>query len=236
MALPVLNNPNYEMELPSTGEKIEYRPFLVKEQKILMMAMESKDTSAQAKAVVDIIRNCTFGKIDDKIEGLPTFDIEYMFLQIRQKSVGETVDITVTCPDDGETKVPVTVNLEDINVIKTEGHTNNIMITDKIGMSMKYPTMKQIMGYDITKLDSMEGTFGIIQDCLENIFDESEVYDEMNKKELTEFIEQMTTDQFQKVTEFFTTMPKLKHTVKVTNPNTGVENEIVLEGMQSFLA
>ena len=236
MALPVLNNPNYEMELPSTGEKIEYRPFLVKEQKILMMAMESKDTSAQAKAVVDIIRNCTFGKIDDKLEGLPTFDIEYMFLQIRQKSVGETVEITVLCPDDGETKVPVTVNLEDINVVKTEGHTNNIMITDKIGMSMKYPTMKQIMGYDITKLDSMEGTFGIIQDCLVNIFDESEVYDEMNKKELTEFIEQMTTDQFQKVTEFFTTMPKLKHTVKVTNPNTGVENEIVLEGMQSFLA
>ena len=236
MALPVLNNPNYEMELPSTGEKIEYRPFLVKEQKILMMAMESKDTSAQAKAVVDIIRNCTFGKIDNKVEGLPTFDIEYMFLQIRQKSVGETVEITVTCPDDGETKVPVTVNLEDINVVKTEGHTNNVMITDKIGMSMKYPTMKQIMGYDITKLDSMEGTFGIIQDCLENIFDENNVYDEMSDKELTEFIEQMTTDQFQKVTQFFTTMPKLKHTVKVTNPNTGVENEIVLEGMQSFLA
>ena len=235
MALPVLNNPNYEMELPSTGEKIEYRPFLVKEQKILMMAMESKDTSAQSKAVVDIIKNCTFGKIDDKVEGLPTFDIEYMFLQIRQKSVGETVDITVTCPDDGETKVPVTVNLEDINVVKTEGHTNTIMLTDKIGMSMKYPTMKQIMSYDLNKLDSMEGTFGIIQDCLESIFDDDQVYDEMNKKELSDFIEQMTTDQFQKVTEFFTTMPKLKHTVKVTNPNTGVENEIVLEGMQSFL-
>ena len=235
MALPVLNNPNYEMELPSTGEKIEYRPFLVKEQKILMMAMESKDTSAQSKAIVDIIKNCTFGKIDDKVEGLPTFDIEYMFLQIRQKSVGETVDITVTCPDDGETKVPVTVNLEDINVIKTEGHTNVIMITDKIGMSMKYPTMKQIMSYDLNKLDSMEGTFGIIHDCLENVFDEVEVHDEMNQKELQEFIESMTTDQFQKVTEFFTTMPKLKHTVKVTNPNTGVENEIVLEGMQSFL-
>ena len=235
MALPVLNNPNYEMELPSTGEKIEYRPFLVKEQKILMMAMESKDTSAQSKAVVDIIKNCTFGKIDDKVEGLPTFDIEYMFLQLRQKSVGETVDITITCPDDETTKVPVTVNLEDINVVKTEGHDKVIMITDKIGMTMKYPTMKQIMGYDMNKLDSMEGTFGIIQDCLENVFDEDQVYDEMSKKELSEFIEQMTTDQFQKVTEFFTTMPKLKHTVKVTNPNTGVENEIVLEGMQSFL-
>ena len=235
MALPVLNNPNYEMELPSTGEKIEYRPFLVKEQKILMMAMESKDTSAQSKAVVDIIKNCTFGKIDDKVEGLPTFDIEYMFLQLRQKSVGETVDITITCPDDETTKVPVTVNLEDINVVKTEGHDKVIMITDKIGMTMKYPTMKQIMGYDMNKLDSMEGTFGIIQDCLENVFDEDQVYDEMSKKELSEFIEQMTTDQFQKVTSFFTTMPKLKHTVKVTNPNTGVENEIVLEGMQSFL-
>jgi len=235
MALPVLNNPNYEMELPSTGEKIEYRPFLVKEQKILMMAMESKDTSAQSKAVVDIIKNCTFGKIDDKVEGLPTFDIEYMFLQLRQKSVGETVDITITCPDDETTKVPVTVNLEDINVVKTEGHDKVIMITDKIGMTMKYPTMKQIMGYDMNKLDSMEGTFGIIQDCLENVFDEDQVYDEMSKKELSEFIEQMTTDQFQKVTSFFTTMPKLKHTVKVTNPNTGIENEIVLEGMQSFL-
>ena len=235
MALPVLNNPNYEMELPSTGEKIEYRPFLVKEQKILMMAMESKDTSAQSKAIVDIIKNCTFGKIDDKVEGLPTFDIEYMFLQLRQKSVGETVDITITCPDDETTKVPVTVNLEDINVVKTEGHDKVIMITDKIGMTMKYPTMKQIMGYDMNKLDSMEGTFGIIQDCLENVFDEDQVYDEMSKKELSEFIEQMTTDQFQKVTAFFTTMPKLKHTVKVTNPNTGVENEIVLEGMQSFL-
>ena len=235
MTLPVLNNPNYEMELPSTGEKIEYRPFLVKEQKILMMAMESKDTSSQSKAVVDIIKNCTFGKLNDKVETLPTFDIEYMFLQIRQKSVGETIDITVTCQDDGETKVPVTLNLEDIKVVKTEGHTNVIMITDKIGLNMKHPTMKQILSYDLTKMDNMESTFDIIQDCLESIFDEETVYDEMSRKEMSEFIEQMTTDQFEKVTGFFTTMPKLKHTVKVTNPNTGVENEIVLEGMQSFL-
>ena len=164
MALPVLNNPNYEMELPSTGEKIEFRPFLVKEQKILMMAMESEDTSSQAKAVIDIIKNCTFGKLDDMIEVLPTYDIEYMFLQIRQKSVGETVDITVTCPDDGETKVPVTINLEDISIVRTEGHTNTVMITDKIGMTMRHPTMKQILSYDLTKMDTMESTFGIIQD------------------------------------------------------------------------
>ena len=190
MALPVLNNPNYEMVLPSTGEKIEFRPFLVKEQKILMMAQESKDTSAQSKAVADIIRNCTFGKMDDRIDLLPTFDIEYMFLQLRMKSVGETVNVNVTCPDDGETKVPVEINLEDINVIKTEGHTNIVMITDKIGLTMKYPTMKQLMGYDLAKMDTAQGTFGIIQDCLENVFDEEQVYDDMSKKELTEFIEQ----------------------------------------------
>jgi len=235
MALPVLNNPNYEMELPSTGEKIEFRPFLVKEQKILMMAVESKDTKAQSKAVSDIIKSCTFGKLDNVVDQLPTFDIEYMFLQIRCKSVGETVDINVTCPDDGQTKVPVTIQLEDINVIKTEGHSNVVMVTDKIGLTMKYPTMNQLMGYDISKLDSAGGTFKIIEDCLENVFDENEVYDEMTNKELQEFIEQMTTDQFQKVTDFFQTMPKLKHIVKVTNPNTGVESEVALEGMQSFL-
>ncbi len=235
MALPVLNNPNYEMELPSTGEKIEYRPFLVKEQKILMMAMESEDVTAQSKAVVDIIKNCTFGAIDDKVETLPTFDIEYMFLRIRSKSVGETVELIITCQDDGETKVPVNINLEDINVVKTEGHDTTIMITDKIGLTMRYPTMKQLMSYDMSKITTMEGTFKVINDCLENVFDENEVYEEMNSKELQEFIEQMTTEQFQKVSEFFNTMPKLKHTLKVKNPNTGVENEVVLEGMQSFL-
>ena len=235
MALPVLNNPNYEMVLPSTGEKIEFRPFLVKEQKILMMAMESKDTSSQSRAITDIIENCTFGKLTDKLSSLPTYDIEYMFLQIRCKSVGETVELMITCPDDEETKVPVTINLEEINVMKTEGHTNVIMITDKIGMTMKHPTMKQIMSYDLANMDGIESSFGIIHDCLENVFDEVEVHEEMNKKELQEFIESMTTDQFVKVTEFFTTMPKLKHIVKVTNPNTGVESEVALEGMQSFL-
>ena len=235
MALPVLNNPNYEMELPSTGEKIEYRPFLVKEQKILMMAMESEDVTAQSKAVVDIIKNCTFGAIDDKVETLPTFDIEYMFLRIRSKSVGETVELIITCQDDGETKVPVNINLEDINVVKTEGPDTKIMITDKIGLPMRYPTMKQLMSYDMSKITTMEGTFKVIKDCLENVFDETEVYEEMNSKELQEFIEQMTTEQFQKVSEFFNTMPKLKHTLKVKNPNTGVVNEVALEGMQSFL-
>ena len=158
-----------------------------------------------------------------------------MFLRIRSKSVGETVELIITCQDDGETKVPVNINLEDINVVKTEGHDTTIMITDKIGLTMRYPTMKQLMSYDMSKITTMEGTFKVINDCLENVFDENEVYEEMNSKELQEFIEQMTTEQFQKVSEFFNTMPKLKHTLKVKNPNTGVENEVVLEGMQSFL-
>ena len=235
MALPVLNNPNYEMEIPSTGEKIEYRPFLVKEQKILMIGMESDNTSAQAKAVIDILKNCTFGKIDELIETLPTFDIEYMFIQLRAKSVGETVQLNLTCQDDGETKVPYEMFLPDIKVERTEGHDKVVMITDKVGMTFKYPTMKQLITYDFSKLDTMEGTFQIIQDCLENVFDEEEVYEVMDKKELTKFIESLTTEQFQKVTDFFTTMPRLRHKVKVVNPNTGVESEIVLEGMQNFL-
>ena len=235
MALPVLNNPNYEMVLPSTGEKIEFRPFLVKEQKILMMALESKDTSAQTRAITDIIENCTFGKLTDKLSSLPTYDIEYMFLQIRCKSVGETVELMITCPDDEETKVPVSINLEDINVIKTEGHSETVMITDTIGMTMKHPTMKQIMSYDLANMDGIESSFGIINDCLVNVFSQDEVWEDWSDKEVQDFIEQMTTDQFVKVTDFFTTMPKLKHIVKVTNPNTGVESEIALEGMQSFL-
>ena len=235
MALPVLNNPNYEMVLPSTGEKIEFRPFLVKEQKILMMALESKDTSAQTRAITDIIENCTFGKLTDKLSSLPTYDIEYMFLQIRCKSVGETVELMITCPDDEETKVPVSINLEDINVIKTEGHSETVMITDTIGMTMKHPTMKQIMSYDLAKMDGIESSFGIINDCLVNVFSQDEVWEDWSDKEVQDFIEQMTTDQFVKVTDFFTTMPKLKHIVKVTNPNTGVESEVALEGMQSFL-
>ena len=235
MNLPVLNTPNHEMTIPSTGEKVTYRPFLVKEQKILMMALESKDTSAQTRAITDIIENCTFGKLTDKLSSLPTYDIEYMFLQIRCKSVGETVELMITCPDDEETKVPVSINLEEINVMKTEGHSETIMITDTIGLTMKHPTMKQIMSYDLANMDGIESSFGVINDCLVNVFNQDEVWEDWSDKEVQDFIEQMTTDQFVKVTDFFTTMPKLKHIVKVTNPNTGVESEIALEGMQSFL-
>jgi len=233
MSLPQLNNPTFELELPSTGDKVKFRPFLVKEQKILMMAQEGNDNKQMAQAVIDIIRSCCTGLTVDP-ETLPTFDIEYMFLQLRGKSVGESVELNVTCQDDKETKVPVTINLDEIKVVHTEGHSADIKLNDTIGMTMRYPTMKQIAKVD-DKMGAMELSFKIVNDCLVNIYDDKEVYEDMSKKELDEFIEQLNTEQFGKVQEFFTTMPKLKHIVKVTNPNTGVESEIALEGMQSFL-
>lgn len=233
MALPQLNNPTYKLTLPSSGEKISYRPFLVKEQKVLMLAVESEDNQEMAQAVLDIVNACTEGKLKN-VDKLPTFDIEYLFVNIRAKSVGEKINVTVTCPDDETTKVEQEINIEDINVVKTEGHTNVIQLTDDIGITMRYPSMGEVMSYDMNS-NQTEVTFKIINDCLENIFDSNEVYEDHNEEELNAFVEQMTTEQFQKVTDFFTTMPKLKHTVKVTNPNTGVESEVVLEGMQSFL-
>ena len=234
MALPVLNNPNYEMELPSTGEKIEYRPFLVKEQKILMMAMESDDTSSQSKAVIDIIKNCTFGKLNDKVDTLPTYDIEYMFLMTRAQSVGSKIPMTVTCPDDGETKVEHEINIDEIKVKKTDGHTNVIMLTDDIGITMKYPNLDMVKKFTNTA-NITEVSFEMIKSCIQNIFDKDQVYDEMSDKDLQSFIEQMNTEQFEKLTQFFDTMPKLSHSFKVKNPNTGVESDIVLEGLDSFL-
>jgi len=233
MALPQLNNPTYKLNLPSSGEEVTYRPFLVKEQKVLMLAIESEDSGQMARAVLDIITACTEGKLKN-VDKLPTFDIEYLFVNIRAKSVGETIKVVVTCPDDETTKVEHEIAIEDIHVVKTEGHTNVIKLTDDIGITMRYPSMNQVMAYDM-KNNQTNVTFKIINDCLENIFDNNEVYEDHSEEELNAFVEQMTTEQFQKVTDFFTTMPKLKHTVKVTNPNTGVENEVVLEGMQSFL-
>lgn len=234
MALPQLNTPSYEMEVPSTGETVKYRPFLIKEQKVLMIAQETGKESDMARAMCDIIKSCTDGQIKDP-QKLPTFDIEYMFLQLRAKSTGAEVELQLTCPDDGETRVPVKINLEDIKVQKNDDHSTEIMITDKIGLKMKYPSMMDISKYQVGTTKTVDLTFGIIKDCLESIFDEEQVYEDMNKKELDEFIESMNTDQFTKIQKFFDTMPKVKHTVKVTNPNTKVESDVVIEGMQNFL-
>ena len=233
MNLPVLNTPTYEMEIPSTGEKIKYRPFLVKEQKLLMMAQESGDEAAQMRTVGEIVKNCTFNKID-KPDTMATFDIEYMFLMTRAQSVGSKIPMTVTCPDDGETKVEHEINIDEIKVKKTDGHTNVIMLTDDIGITMKYPNLDMVKKFTNTA-NITEVSFEMIKSCIQNIFDKDQVYDEMSDKDLQSFIEQMNTDQFEKLTQFFDTMPKLSHSFKVKNPNTGVESDIVLEGLDSFL-
>ena len=233
MNLPVLNTPTYEMEIPSTGEKIKYRPFLVKEQKLLMMAQESGDEAAQMRTVGEIVKNCTFNKID-KPDTMATFDIEYMFLMTRAQSVGSKIPMTVTCPDDGETKVEHEINIDEIKVKKTDGHTNVIMLTDDIGITMKYPNLDMVKKFTNTA-NITEVSFEMIKSCIQNIFDKDQVYEEMSDKDLQSFIEQMNTEQFEKLTQFFDTMPKLSHTFKVKNPNTGIESDIVLEGLDSFL-
>ena len=234
MTLPVLNTPKYQLEHPSTGEKITYRPFLVKEQKVMMIAQESGDTKQVINSIGEIVKTCTFGKISHP-EKLPTFDLEYMFLIIRAKSVGSTIDLKITCPDDGETQVDHQIEIDNIKVIRTEGHTNEIMLTDNVGIIMNYPTMDMVSGFAMDDIKETELSFGLIRDSIKSVFDQEKTYDEMKKEELDEFIEQMNTEQFDKLSNFFQTMPKLSHTVKVVNPNTGVESEVKLEGLQSFL-
>ena len=233
MALPKLNAPSYEMKVPSTGETVKFRPFLVKEQKILMIAQESKDPNMMANAMCDLIESCC--ENIKEVEKMPTFDIEYMFLQLRAVSVGSEIELEMLCQDDNVTKVPVTIDLGEIKVSELPNHKKEIMITDKIGMTFKYPSLKDIAKYGQDGVSAVDTTFGVIQDCLVNIFDENQVYDEMNRQELQEFVEQMTTEQFEEVQGFFDTMPKLRHTVEVKNPNTGHVNKVHLEGMQSFL-
>lgn len=232
MALPKLASAKYELTLPSTGEKIEFRPFLVKEEKALMLAQQSGKDSDIMRALKDVINACTFDKI--KAETLPTFDLEYMFINLRAKSVGEIVDLTVTCPDDGTTTVDVKVDLMKIQCVKEVGHDNNIKITDNIGIIMDYPKVDSIQS--LSNDDEIEAMFAVVKSCIRQIYDSENVYEktDMDKSELDEFVESMSHEQFEKVQEFFNTMPKVKHPIKVKNPNTGVESEVVLEGMQDF--
>ena len=232
MALPQLNTPTYELEIPSTGVKVNYRPFLVKEQKVLMIASEQGGEKALLRAVGRIIKDCTMGMIENP-EDLPTFDMEYIFLKIRGKSVGDKVELNLLCPDDEKTRVPTEIDLSIINIDKPKAN-NAIQLSEDIGITMKYPTVKDLINFGNEK-SVVKMTFDIIQNCTLNIFDANDVYEDFSKKELQDFFDQLNTDQFDKIQKFFDDMPKLKHTVKVTNPNTGVESEIVLEGLQSFL-
>jgi len=239
MPLPKISTPLYELELPSTGETIQYRPFLVKEEKLLVIALESEDTKQITTAIKSVIKNCINTK-NIKVESLPTFDIEYLFLNIRGKSVGEEIEVNIICPDDGETQVPVQINLDDIKVQKDEEHTNRIKIDDNIMMEMKYPSLDQFIknNFDFSGKNAMDQSFELIASCIDKIYTEDEVWStaDVTKKELNEFLESMNSSQFKDIEKFFETMPKLSHTIKVNNPNTEVESEVVLEGLASFFA
>tara|TARA_R100001460_G_scaffold21096_5_gene43252 strand:+ start:1091 stop:1792 length:702 start_codon:yes stop_codon:yes gene_type:complete len=232
MALPKLASAKFELTLPSTGEKVEYRPFLVKEEKALMIAQQAGKSEDIMRAVKDVITSCTFEKVD--AEKLPIFDLEYIFINLRAKSVGEIVKLMVTCPDDNTTKVQVDVDLTKIECHKEVGHDTNIRLTDEIGLVMDYPRVSSVTELDLD--NEMESTFEVIKSCVRQVYDSNNVYEkvDMDKNDLDEFIESMTHDQFERVQEFFNTMPKVRHMIKVKNPKTGVDGEVVLEGMQSF--
>ena len=238
MPLPKIATPVYELELPSTGQTIQYRPFLVKEEKVLVIALESQDTKQITTAIKNVIKNCIKTK-GIKVEDLPTFDIEFLFLNIRGKSVGEEIEVNVICPDDGETQVPVTI-LDDIQVQKNDEHTNKIKLNDTLMMEMKYPSLDEFIknNFDFNDENSMDQSFNLIASCVSNIFSEDEVWaaEDCTKKELKEFLEQMNSAQFKDIEKFFETMPKLSHKIKITNPKTKVESEVVLEGLASFFA
>lgn len=239
MPLPKIATPTYELELPSTGEVVKYRPFLVKEEKVLVIALESEDTKQISTAIKTVIKNCILSK-NIKVESLPTFDIEYLFLNIRGKSVGEEIEVNIICPDDGETTVMIKIDLDVIKVEKNENHTNRIKVDDKIMMEMKYPSLDQFIktNFDFKSDNAMEQSFDLIASCVDKIFTEEEVWaaNDVTKKELIDFLEQMNSSQFKEIETFFETMPKLSHKVKVTNPKTQVESEVVLEGLASFFA
>ena len=232
MALPQLNTATYELELPSTGETIKYRPFLVKEQKILMLAQESEDDKQIERAFADIISSCTFGKL--KPYEMPLFDIEYIFLRLRGKSVGEKITLNVLCPDDEETRVDVDINLEDVSVLMDDDHTNEVELTKDIKIIMKYPTLSDMTGFD--EKGEVLSIFEMIKNCIQEIHSGEEIYNsiDVSSKELDEFIGNMSTKNFEELSKFFETMPKLQHVIKVKNPKTKKTREITVEGMESF--
>ena len=241
MPLPKIATPSYELELPSTGKTIEYRPFLVKEEKLLVIALESQDTKQITNAIKAVIRSCVLTK-SVKVEDLPTFDIEYLFLNIRGKSVGEDIDVKIICPDDEKTEVNISVNLDDIQVEKSKDHSNKIKLDKNLMMELKYPSLNEFVksNFDPNDLNrsAMDQSFDLISTCIDKIYDQDEVWvaADCTKKEIKDFIESMNSAQFKQIENFFETMPKLSHTIKVTNPKTKVESEVVLEGLASFFA
>ncbi len=237
MPLPKISTPTYELVLPSSNKKIKYRPFLVKEEKVLILAMESQDTSTVANAVKDVLASCILSR-GVKVQKLSTFDIEYLFLNIRGKSVGEKIEVMVTCPDDGKTQVPTSINIDEIKVIVDKKHNKDIKLDDQYTLRMRYPSLDEFVKNNFaTAADvSVDDTFDLISSCIDQVYSEEESWTaaDCTKKELSQFVESLNSNQFKEIETFFETMPKLSHTVKVINPNTKKENEIVLEGLQNF--
>ena len=239
MPLPKIATPTYELELPSTEQTVRYRPFLVKEEKLLVLALETEDTKQITNAIKSVLKSCVLTK-GVKVETLPTFDIEYLFLNIRGKSVGEELEVKVICPDDEKTEVPITIDLDEVKVQKNEGHSNQLKLDDNLMMEMKYPSLEQFIknNFDFNDANQMEQSFDLIGSCIDKIYSEEEVWAtaDCTKKEVKEFLESMNSSQFKDIEKFFETMPKLSHTIKVKNPKTKVESEVVLEGLASFFA
>jgi len=235
MALPIVGIPTYELNLPSTGKAIKYRPFVVKEEKVLLLALESEDEKEIKNAVKDLIKNCVQTKI--KVDDLPSFDLEYIFLRIRAASVSEEITMKVTCRDDNTTEVEVSINLNEVQIFKPEGHTNKIMLDDVTGLVMKYPGMDRFIDSEFLNKDiKTDEVFNFIADSVDQIFNEEEVWDSSttSKKEMISFIEGLTTKQFESIQNFYETMPRLLHKFTVINPKTEMESEYTIEGLQNF--
>ena len=237
MPLPTIATPTYELELPSTGKKIKYRPFLVKEEKLLVLALETENTKDISTAIKTVLKNCIQSR-GVKVESLPTFDIEYLFLNIRGKSVGEEIEVNLIAPDDKETSVPVTINIDDIKIKKNKGHTNKIKFDKTLMMEMKYPSLDEFVknNFDFDGEVDVDQSFDLIASCIDKIYNEEEVWStaDCTKKEVKDFLEQMNSMQFKDIEKFFEEMPKLSHSVTFINPKTKVESTVVLEGLASF--
>jgi len=239
MPLPTLTTPTYELKLPSTGKKIKYRPFLVKEEKILIIALETRDQGEMTNAVKDVLKKCILTR-GVKVDNLPTFDIEFIFLNIRAKSIGEDIKLTVTCPDDRETQVSTTIYVDEIQVVKPKEHTTDIILEKDLTLRMKYPSLNQFIESNFDVNDSSEDvvdkTFQVVADCIDTVFNKEESWDstDYSPQERLDFIKQLSSKQYKEVERFFATMPKLSHTIEVVNPNTKKKSSIVLEGLADF--
>ena len=237
MPLPKIATPTYELELPSTGKTIKFRPFLVKEEKLLVLALESNETKEITNAIKAVLKDCIQTR-GIKVETLPTFDIEYLFLNIRGKSVGEDIEVSVLCPDDGETYAEVQISIDEIEVVKDKEHNKQIKIDDKLMMEMRYPSLDQFVksNFSFNGDNQVDQSFDLIASCIDKVYSEEEAWtsDDFTKKEVIEFLEQMNSSQFKDIESFFTTMPKLRHEVEVLNPKTKKSSKVVLEGLASF--